>query len=389
MIKNGTASHPVSVRLRRRQQGEGSISLYLVYYFGSTTSASGKRTQVRKNEYLNLYLTPHPKTKAEKDKNREIERLAEAIKSRKEVELKNGTFGFLTKGGQGVCLLEYFREQYDKRKENLGNFGNWRGAYKHLSSYVETSYSAKILLSEIDADFMRGFKEYLTKSAKTTALQPLSSSSQNSYFAKLKACIKQAIRDDLLVKNPGDGIVLPRIVATPRQYLTYEELDRLAQTESKYDFLKKAFLFSCLTGLRWSDIHKLKWAEVQQIGERWRIVFHQKKTQGLQYHDISDQARGLLGDAKGGEDRVFPRLKYSSYVNNELQRWMMKAGITKHISFHCARHTYATLQLHYGTDIVTLSKMLGHSELKTTMIYAQIMDAKRLEAASRIPLLSL
>jgi integrase len=174
-----------------------------------------------------------------------------------------------------------------------------------------------------------------------------------------------------------------------REYLTLDELKAVAKAECRYDVLKRAFLFSCLTGCRWSDVQKLEWSEVQKLNEGWRIVFHQKKTKGLQYLDISDQARELLGKMGSPDDRVFTGLTYSSYMNVELTRWMMKAGITKHITFHCGRHTFACIQLDLDTDIYTVSKLLGHKELKTTQIYAKIMDKKKIEAVNKIPSISL
>jgi site-specific recombinase XerD len=109
------------------------------------------------------------------------------------------------------------------------------------------------------------------------------------------------------------------------------------------------------------------------------------KNKGLQYLDMSEQARGYLGEQGNPDERVFTGLKYSSYMNVELSKWMMRAGITKDITFHCARHTFAVLQLTLGTEIFTLSKLLGHSELKTTQIYAKIIDEKKREAVNKIP----
>ncbi len=167
--------------------------------------------------------------------------------------------------------------------------------------------------------------------------------------------------------------------------MTIDELKAIVKAECRYDVLKRAFIFSCLTGLRWSDINNLKWSEVQSTNEGWRITFHQQKTKGLQYLDISEQARGYLGEQGNPDERVFIGLKYSSYMNVELSKWMMRAGITKDITFHCARHTFAVLQLTLGTEIYTLSKLLGHSELKTTQIYAKIVDEKKREAVNKIP----
>ena len=181
------------------------------------------------------------------------------------------------------------------------------------------------------------------------------------------------------------GVKATRTEDVHREYLTIEELQRLVKTDCSYPVLKDAFIFSCLTGMRWSDINKLTWGEVQEFDGGTRVVFRQKKTRGLEYLDISEQAVRSMGPRGRAAERVFSGLKYSAWHNLALREWCMKAGITKHITFHCGRHTFAVLQLSLGTEIYTLSKLLGHRELKTTQVYAQIMDEKKREAVNRIP----
>lgn len=161
----------------------------------------------------------------------------------------------------------------------------------------------------------------------------------------------------------------------------------MVPVECELPELKKAFLFSALTGLRWSDIEKLKWSEIQHSNDYgYYIRFRQKKTKGAETQPISEQAVSLLGERKEPDDKIFDALHYSAWSNLKLQQWIYKAGIHKDITFHCARHTYATLQLTLGTDIYTVSKMLGHKELRTTQIYAKIIDEKKHEAANKIKL---
>lgn len=116
------------------------------------------------------------------------------------------------------------------------------------------------------------------------------------------------------------------------------------------------------------------------------IRFRQKKTKGAETLPISKQDFSLLGEPQDKDERVFKGLKYSAWHNLKLQQWMMRAGISKTITFHCARHSYATLQLSAGTDIYTVSKLLDHRELKTTQIYAKVIDQQKKEAANRIKL---
>jgi integrase/recombinase XerD len=380
----------ITVHLRQRKQSNnGKISLYLEYYKGTTKTSDGKVRAVRDYEYLDLFLIDKPKTSADKEHNKKIYELAHSIKNKRELEIKNGLYGFTADFNVKALFLEYFSTVTENRKQSQGNAGNWKSALKHLTDFINKDYHQGLTFAEIDTRFCNAFKAYLNDRARTSAAQHLSSSSQNSYYAKFRACLRQAIKDKIILSNPSEGVVLNRVITHKREYLTHEELQRLVKAECRYAVLKRAFLFSCLTGLRWSDVHKLLWKEVQKSEDGWRITFHQQKTQSLQYLDIPQQARDLMGDQGIPEDRVFIGLSYSSYMNTALTQWMLRAGITKDITFHCGRHTFAVLQLEYGTDILTLRDLMGHLELKTTLIYTQIMDRKKIEAAKRIPSINL
>lgn len=375
----------MKVHLRKRKQGkEGNISLYLEIYKGSINT-DGKVKNLRDYEYLNLYLKEKPKNPIEKEGNKSTLELAESIRAKRQLEIKNGEYGFRNEFKQQTNFIEYFREQTEKKLESEGNYGSWDSSLKHIIKFA----GKKISFREIDEEFCEGFKNYLAKTAKKTSGELLSSSSISSYFNKFRACLRLAVKEKIILSNPSTDVKNPKVVENIRNYLTLDELKAIAKAECRYDVLKRAFIFSCLTGLRWSDVQKLKWSDVEKTNEGWRITFHQKKTKGLQYLDISDQARGYLGEADSPFERVFTGLKYSSYMNVELSKWMMRAGITKDITFHCSRHTFAVLSLTNDVDIFTLSKLLGHSELKTTQIYAKIIDVKKREAVNKIPNINL
>ena len=157
---------------------------------------------------------------------------------------------------------------------------------------------------------------------------------------------------------------------TRREFLTVEELNTLAATPCEYKDLKRATLFSALTGLRHCDIQKMQWKEIQIDGDQARLNFTQKKTKGVEYTPISAQALELCGEPRNPNQLVFEDLPAPSWISRPLKKWLETAGITKKITFHCFRHTFATLQLSNGTDIYTVSKMLGHTNVKTTQIYA-------------------
>lgn len=364
----------MKVTLRQRQKGN-KISLYLDYY------SSGKRQY----EYLGLYLKPAPlKGKlsiAEKEENKSILALAETIRSKRHLEIQNNAYDFHDREKLKTFFIMYMESLAEKRKDSKGNHGNWDSTIKHLKAFCPRD----IQFNQINKKFVEGFKEYLQKEAISKTGAPLSTNTKFSYFNKFRAALKQAVKDGIIKSNPAESIdPLPQGEPV-REFLTLEEVKSLAKTECSNDLMKRAFLFSCLTGLRFSDIQKLKWSELQHSSELgYYIRFVQQKTKGSETLPISDEAYSLLGSRGNPTDRAFPNLNYSDSRNQALYLWFENADIAKHITFHCARHTYATLQLTLGTDIFTVSKMLGHRHLKTTQIYANVIDEKKTVAANKI-----
>ncbi len=371
----------MEINLIKRKLKTGRTSLVLEYYSGYTLGENGTTRAKRKYETLEYYLYTSPKDKAERDHNRVNLEMAEKVKAKRLLAHQNKQYGFSVEYKIRTNLIEYIERLIDERKASPGNWGNWDSALKHLVAYA----GADTTFEMVDKSFVEGFKKYLARDAKTKSNTSLSASSQSSYFLKLKATLNQAVEDGLIPHSPASAVKPAKIEEVHREYLTFEELQRLVKAPCKYPVLKEAFLFSCLTGMRWSDINKLTWGEVQEYDGTTRIVFRQKKTKGFEYLDISDQAVRYLGQRRGLDERVFEGLKYSAWHNLALREWCLEAEIKKHITFHCGRHSFAVLQLSLGTEIYTVSKLLGHRELKTTQIYAQIMDDKKREAVNKIP----
>lgn len=366
----------MTVTLRQRLKGD-KISLYLEYY------ANGKREY----EYLKMYLIPEPEkgklTKSEKEENKKNLDLAEAIKSKRHFEIKNGIFGFQDLGKMKGSFLKYFEYLTEKRKDSTGNYGNWDSTLKHLKKFAPHDVS----FDQINKRWLEDFKEYLQNSAKTKSKVILSQNSQHSYYNKVRAALREAYKEGNISRNPADEVEGIKAGEPEREFLTYDELIAMSKSDCDIKVLKEAFLFSALTGLRWSDVNKLTWSEVQHSKEIGNYIrFTQKKTKGAETLPMSEEALKLMGERGLPTDRVFVGLKYSAWHNLRLQQWAMRAGISKTITFHCARHTYATLQLTLGTDIYTVSKLLGHKDLKTTQIYAKIIDERKTLAATKIKL---
>lgn len=371
------------VYLRQRPRKNGLIALYLDIC----------RNNKRKNEYLKLYLIPE-RTKDDRDKNRSTLQLAQSIKAQRMVEIQNGEFGFKDNYIEQTRFFDYYRALTEKRlgKESKGNWGNWLSCLKHLKLYEKRH---DITFADITPVWVEGFKNYLQNEAEAFATdkrkhkdkRPLSQNSQQSYFNKLRACLNQAYEDRIIAHNPMRGITGIKGEEGTRQYLTLEELRKLAITDCDFPEIKRAFMFSCLTGLRRSDIIKLTWGEVQTQGPFTRLVFKQKKTGGQEYLDISPQAAALIAETPRGNasECVFGDIRYPGDTNHAIKEWCLRAGIDKNITFHCGRHTFAVLMLDLGTDIYTVSKLLGHRELTTTQIYAKVLDKNKQAAVSRIP----
>jgi integrase len=374
------------VKLRQKPISGKRQSLYLDYY---PPIANPKTGELTRREFLGLYLFDKPINPIDKQSNKENLAIAEQIRQKRENNLNKPEIytGFekeqLKIKEQGEKnFVEYFKILADKRKKS--NHDNWMSAYKYLKTFT----NGLIKFTDLNERFCNNFKEYLltTKSNKTEKAS-LSQNSAVSYFNKFKAALKNAYRDDLLKNDLGSKIGVIKPQETHRNFLTIEEVNLLVKTEFDNVLLKRAALFSALTGLRFSDIQKMVWEDIEFIeGNGYFIKFKQQKTKGVEMMPISEQAFSLLGESKQPNETVFNGLIYSDYQNKQLEKWIASAGITKKITFHCFRHTYATLQLSNGTDIYTVSKMLGHRELKTTQIYAQIIDKTKRDAASKIKL---
>lgn len=376
----------IKVKLREKAISGNRQSLYLDFYPAIPHPETGEPTR---REFLGLYLFDKAKNPIDKQHNKETLQLAEQIRQKRENHLNKPEIytGYELEQKRIKELGEqnfvaYFKTLADKRKAS--NHDNWVSAY----NYLETFTKGNLKFADLNEKFCNEFKEYLlttksNKSSKTTLAQ----NSAVSYFNKLKATLKQAYKDGYLQSDLNAKIEPVKQAETRRNFLTIEELNSLVKTECNNPLLKRAALFSALTGLRFSDIKNLVWGELEYIeGNGYFIQFKQQKTKGVEMLPISEQAYSLLGERKEPTDKVFEGLTYSAYENKHLYQWIGAAGITKDITFHCFRHTFATLQLSKGTDIYTVSKMLGHRELKTTQIYAKIIDQTKREAADKIQL---
>lgn len=283
-------------------------------------------------------------------------------------------------------VLEYVEKLTMEREATASEsiVVNWRRLHKLLSMFVK---SDMIPFAQINVKFLGSFRTFLiTAPQGGTKKGTISRNTASTYFSIFKAALKQAFVDGYLTYGIASKVKNVTFQDARREYMSLEELNMLVKTP-RDDILKRAALFSALTGMRHSDIQKSKWSEVEKYDSGYRLNFTQQKTKGVEYMPISLQAYKLCGERKkDGELQVFAGLPDPSWISKPLERWVKAAGITKHIAFHCFRHTYATLQLANGTDIYTVSKMLGHTNVRTTQIYAKVIDKKKDEATEAFKL---
>lgn len=367
-----------TVYLRQRPRRNGTIALYL------DICRDGKRT----NEYLKLYLVPEH-TRADKQKNKETLKIAEAMRAKKVVEIQSRDFGMDTAPKSETLFFDLVKRLIDRKEGTTKT--SWQNFLSHLKIYEKNE---QITFAEITPSWVSGFREYLDTKAMPWSIdsrkrdivhKPLSQGTKGLMFQKLCAFLNIAVRENLISKNPAQNVERFKVQDSNREFLTIEELKQLRKTPPPNKPLAQAFFFSCLTGLRWSDIVKLTWNEIQEWHNGTRIVFTQKKTGGLEYLDINAQAADMLGQRGNPDEKVFPELGPIQSARIGIGAWVRAAGIDKHITFHCARHTFAVMMLDLGVDIYTVSKLLGHRSLETTQIYAKILDKNKKAAVERIP----
>ena len=348
-----------SVKLRKKRLSDGSDSLYLDIYY------NGKR----RYEYLKLYIDNTPETSAQRDINRRTMAEAERKRAKFLCELlEKGDVSLiqLDNKEEGKLNIVEFTEKYFNSERNM------MAAAKKVNTYV------RVQMGKFTRTIIDGIVDKM--------MVELSPRSVEGYTISLKRIFKKAVELRILPENMTVDVV--RCKSTNRrEFLSMEELRRLIDTpapHTKHERRRDAFLFSCFTGLRISDIERQRWADVSQVDGYTRITFTQKKTRELEYMDITENATRFMGKRGIPSELVFGCLNKNSFTYF-LTKWMRTAGIEKHITFHCARHTFAVMMIELGTDLYVTSKLLGHRKIETTQVYTRVLDKSKREAIDRIP----
>lgn len=369
------------VTLRYKTLVNGSKSLYLDIYW------NGKRHY----EFLKMYLNPNSNNSDTiRQLNSSVLRAANSIVAQRTQDLILGKAGFVTNSKDInidewmiICqneATELAKSKHRKTNQNAKSFKQTR-IILHQFCKEYNKQQEIINLSEIDKEFIRHFCQWMTTFESSKTKKPLSANTIHFYFTIFSAAINKAFKRGLITINPLHQLEAkdkPHKIKNKREFLTSDEVSLLYHQPGNAK-ITRAFLFSCLSGLRLSDIATLKWEHLKCVDNQWIIEKRQIKTQDLLYLPISQDAYHLLPKRNDDDGLIFPIRTDNGYISKYISIWVKKAGIQKHITFHCARHTFATILLSRGADLYTTSKLLGHKDIATTQIYANVINSKKRE----------
>ncbi len=346
----------MSIKLRKRKISGGRYSYYLDIYH------KGKRS----TESLDLYTD-----KSNRSRNKEIQRLAETLRAKRQLEIVNNENGLPSASLRNTNFVEYFENiTLSKRDGEVA----WPNTLKILKEYTKS----RCTFADIDKNWVIRFKNHL--------LNVVYVNTAHLYYSKFKAALNQAVKDEIILSNPAhkvDGIERKKKIPI---YLVEQEVQKLAQTPCGSGEIRRAFLFGCQTGLRISDIKNLKWENVKSD----ELEFEIKKTEEIITLPLSKTAQKLLShsEVKNEDDSVF-ELPHRNTINKVLKQWTKDAGISKHVTFHVSRHTFGTQSITSGIDLYTLKDLMGHKSLESTQIYAQIINPTKRKAINKLPVIKL
>ena len=358
------------VYLRKKKLKDGKVSLYLDLYPPIRIPDTNKLTR---RYFLGIHLPAKPKNFAEREQVKSIMAKAEIIRLRVLEQLINEKYDFYDKVIEKTDFLEYFH------KEALKHNKKWLFVYQHFAAFTNN----KCTFADVNVTLCDRFRQYLMNATKLKDKKvKLKQNSAAGYFSTFRGMLKDAYKRRLLKENINDFLDRIPEEETEIEYLTLDELHLVINSKCSYPVLQKAFIFSCITGMRRSDVLTLQWNDIKQLPTGgWCVNKRMVKTKSLVNVRIGEDLIELIGPRKDG--LVFRGL--SSYMMTyPLKKWLKDIGINKNIHYHCTRHTCATLSLALGTDIVTIKNILGHKQESTTLRYTKVVNPLMEQAAQRL-----
>lgn len=371
-----------NVTLRQKSIANGKASLYLDYFPEIVSPKTGKSTR---REFLQLYIFDTPKNDVEKLHNKSTLAQADLIRSKRMTQIRDREYGFKENITYSVDFIEFYtkivEEHYNKGINS--SHSSWNASLNYFKAFAGKKLFSHLLTEE----HVKKYKTFLLQTNNLrTNTGKLSVNTASTYYKNFASVLKKAYKKKIIEKDLAADIEFIKEQQTYREYLSEEELSTLWNTPCDLEKVKQMAIFSALTGLRFSDIVTLPYYNIYSDKHQGDYIkIKEQKTGNLFNHPISTTALQIINMQKKDSMFVFADIKYTD-ITRPLKKWITNSGITKKISFHNFRHTYATLQLANGTDIYTVSKLLGHKNVSTTQIYAKVIDSNKIIAANKIKL---
>ena len=369
-----------SVKLRK-QIVKGRGYYYLVTYISSKI-VDGKKIVKRKKKSLKLTFYPKPTNPQQRKHNKESKIRAEMLLKKAEDEHFFASRGLTNLEKADKPFFDYWESYVNSKTTSQNNANVFMQTMSKLIAYR----GSQILIHQVDYAYCRDFLSFLQNTEKKNG-EKLSSSSIDSYFKKLNLVLKELVREGIILKNPAQDVKLPKVIHKRREWLTNEEIELLINTECDIEILKHFYLLSCFTGLRHSDAKNLTWKDYVIEGDKHFFKIYIQKTGKNLILPVNHNAKQILENIgrKGDDDKILVGLQYGAWSNLKLKQWGMNAGISKDITPHTARHTFATNFAMEGGNPMVLQELLGHSEFKTTRVYIQMAENKKFSEMDKMP----
>lgn len=364
-----------NIHLREKALTNGSASLYLDIY----------RDGKREYEFLKLYINTKARTPIEREQNRKIIAIAEEVRARREIELNSESLGIKRRNRAKIDFIKYFRDYIDQYTKK--DIGIMRGSLQRFTDFLlyeyGTKYNKGIAANELNKTIVAKFVDYLKETSKGEGAV--------SYYSRFKKVIRNAVDNEIIIKNPCAGVsckIDNQILR--KDILSLEEMEMLISTndEGINQEVRRAFTFCLYCGLRYCDVVSLKYSNIDYSNKLLR--FEQSKTKGHSSNSgvvipLNDGLLSLIGTPGTNDNEIIFKLPSYSACVHSLRKWTEKAGINKHITWHCARHSFAVNILNGGANIKTVSSLLGHSGLKHTEKYTRAVDSLKVAAINSLP----
>lgn len=355
----------MSVTLRKRKLKDGSTSLLLDIYENGT----------RRTEFLTHLRLPKISNALDRAEVKEKLELANRIRLERAKQLEADDYGIDTSAAKKTQVLVWLQHYVDNYR--LKDKRNMQGAVNRFKNFLSEIDEQNLTMNRLSEILITDFRDYLqTRSTGEGA---------SSYFSRFKKMVKHAYKSKLLINNPALDVKVKGLgSAKKKDVLSIAEIQTLAATPTESKEVKRAFLFSCVTGLRWIDIKEMTWQNVYLKSEMPSISVRQSKTSNDVVIKLNQTAIELLGEPdKNKKVKVFD-LPTANGANKTVKAWVKRAGIEKQITWHNARHSFGTNLIFTGTDILTASKLIGHTSMKHTQRYVAASEEMKQTAVDKL-----